>query len=1228
AFAARFQYYRYEITADVTAANGETQQGSTSLMIGEQSLILFSTVPALIEKSRKLLPEIKIENLNGKTVDKTVFYELNYIIDDGNLNEGMEWPGSTNLPTLSKLVHKGNFLSSDSLKLDVSKLNSGKYRLQLYTLDEVGDTIKAENRFILYGFTDKKPAVSSYTWLTETTLTATPGQAISIPFGTSLRRAWVLYEVNYGNKLIEQKWMRQCNSIRKYRVLFDENYKDGLTVRFTIVHAGKVHVKEVLIKAPAMKKELKPQLTVFRDKLRPGSEEHWTVAIANANKQNAELLAGMYDAALDQFVPLQWQFSPVYTPPVPRTSNWALQNWYWSNGRWHYQYPFAEETAYSIANIDFYDVPSTLVADRNPMQIRIRGMKASSTRVPGNIEVEDDNVVFAMVESPGMPEEVTRTTLQLRENFNETAFFYPQLQADTSGLFLFSFTLPESLTRWKLKLLAHSRDLFNGQSEYTFESQKELMVNMNLPRFIRQSDSWELQVSVVNLTNQAADTRVKLHIFNPLTDEPVAGFSPEIKTIRLEANGQQTLSWKIPALPAYDLVACRIEAQTAEFSDGEQRYLPILSDRMLVTESIPFAVKGETTVELTALPEGTEVKQLSLEFTANPSWTALQALPLLSVPESGTAIDLLGAWYSNTVSLQVVKSNPILKKVIQQLSARGLTEEAWISQLEKNEDLKMLVLKETPWVQAAADQTQQQRELIRLLNEQQLQNDARKYLKELSTLQNSSGGFSWMAGMPESRYITQLVAEKLQRMASESVFQNDIVGILNRALVYLDACMVSDYEQLKKADKKFTERKTITTLQLHYLTLRSAFPELEVSKSVFEAYLYYSNQICTYRHSFSIYEKALAAQFFHRTGQSTYTHQMLQSLRELAVNDPLKGMYWPRLKSGWLWNERPLSIHTRILEAFTEIQSKSNKQAEINIAATSQRKLSQNNRIATNTSDTEAMKLWLLNQKQTTHWDNRLTTLEAVMAILTTGESLLSQSPEYRFIVRTTDFQQPLLELKTENAIPGSGYFHQSLPLNTCALITESIPSAGSTTYQPDSTNDQDSDKTGSVNSRGAVYRQYFQDRDKSQQTGKELKVERRYYLQKIEEGVSTLTELEAGIQVQPGDKLISRIVLNVENDYDFVVLRDTKAASLEAVSPLSGNVFKDGLLYYRNPGDVSTSYFFHHLPRGNYVLEESYYLTHTGDFSAGLAEIQCLYAPEYGGKSAGTRINSAIDKK
>lgn len=1232
AFAARFQYYKYEITADVTAPDGETQQGITSMMIGEKSLMLFSTVPDIIEKSKKLNPSVRIENLNGATVDKTVFYELNYIPDDGKLNEGAEWPGSINQPILSKQVQKGKFLCSDSLKLDVSKLNSGKYRLLLYALDEGGDTIKAENRFILYSTTDKKPAVSSYTWLNETTITASPGKLVKIPFGTSLRRAWVLYEVNYGNKLIEQKWMRQCNSIREYRVLFDEKYRNGLTVRFTIVHAGKIHVKEVIIKAPAKKKGLKPQLTVFRDKLRPGSEEYWTVAIPKTNQPTAELLAGMYDATLDQFEPLQWQFATFYTPPVPRTSNWVLQNWYWSHGIWHYQYPFAEEAAYSIANIDFYNVPAALVTDRNSGPIFIRGMKASSTRVPGNSDqVVENDVVFAMVESPGMPEEVSRPNVKLRENFNETAFFYPQLQADTAGLFHFSFTLPESLTRWKLKLLAHSSDLFTGQSEYTFESQKELMVNMNLPRFVRQSDSWELQVSVVNLTNQAIDTRVKLQIFNPLENNPVNGFSPEIKSIRLDDKGQQTVSWNIPALSGYDLVACRIEAQTAEFSDGEQRYLPILSDRMLITESLPFVVKDESinTIELPALPEGTEVKQVSLEFTSNPAWTALQALPVLSVPESNSAIDLLGAWYSNAVSLQILKSNPVLKTVIQQLSARGLTEEAWISELEKNQDLKMLLIKETPWVQAAAEQTQQQRELIRLLNEQQLQSDARKYLKELSNLQNASGSFSWMAGMPESRYITQLVVEKLQRMETDSFIIHDIDVRLKRALAYLDACMTGDYKLIKKTDKKYKERKTIDILQLYYLTVRSAFPELEISESDLEANMYYANQISTYRHSFSIYEKALAAQYFHRTGQTTYAKQMLSSLREMAVNDPLKGMYWPRLKSGWLWNERPLSIHTRILEAFLEIQGKLYKPAEINNPVISPDKFTQNNRATTYSNETEAMKLWLLNQKQTTHWDNRLTTLEALMAVLTTGESLLSKSSDYQFKYRTTDLREPLLKLKTEPVLPGSGYFRQALQFNTSAISAEAIPASGNTIRQPSyPENIINNVQTGSNFARGAVYRQYFQDRDKSQQSGSELTVERRYFLQKIVDGIATLTEINAGTILQTGDEIISRMVLNVENDYEFVVLNDTKAASLEVKSPLSGIIFKDGLLFYRTPGDISTTYFFHHLPRGSYVLEESYYLSQKGDFSAGSAEIQCLYAPEYSGKSSGTRINSSKYKK
>jgi len=1023
-----------------------------------------------------------------------------------------------------------------------------------------------------------------------------------------------------------------------------------------LIHDGKVFHRTVEIKSPEVQKLLTPQLTVFRDKLRPGSDEQWKVTIPNVPMvpRRAELLAGMYDASLDQFMPFSWQFYPNYERAVPSAVNWDYRLSNNSQGRWQYMRPYLQGIDYSTANLEFYSASSALAGyeQRYFMRSKVeRNEGPVKTMMTGAIE--DNESVFIRGLSPGnsvMNEVVIESQavppVRIRENFNETAFFYPQLHADTAGHFTINFTLPESLTRWKLKLLAHSPDLYTGQKEYTFVSQKELMVNMNLPRFIRQSDEWELQATVVNLTDQLLHPVVKLLLLNPTTDELIEEVNLQEQSLRLEGKGQSQVRWKIPSLLRHDLVVCRIEARSGSFSDGEQRYLPILSDRILVTESVPFVVQeGKTTeVQLSNLPSTAEIKQISLEFTANPAWTALYALPLLSVPESDNAIDLLGAWYSGAVGLKLLQANPIIKKIFKELALKELTEGTFQSQLEKNPDLKMMVLKATPWLLDAANQTHQQRELIRLLDEPLLRTNLTINLEKLRKLQLPSGAFAWMAGMPENRYITQLVTEKLVRINRDSIYSGDLMNLIRSSIGYLDSKLAEDFEHLKRWNRNYKENKTISTLQLHYMTLRALLPEVEVTASTLEAYLYFNDQIIRYRHSFPAYEKAFAAQYLHRSGQTVHASQLLRSLREQSVSDPLKGMYWPRLRAGWMWNERPLTIHTRILEAITELEGSS--------------------------SATEQMKAWLLNQKHTTSWDSRLTTLEAVMALLNSGEPWLSKTQNYSFQTGAktqpaavnqmtmkasgTSARFPLTTLKTESPLPGSGYFRATLPADVNLLCVKQL------------SNETSHLQVLTAPARGALYRQSLQQIDQLKASGKELSVSRSYYymatdktlipiplnpalrtdavssdVKNMEMLVSTEGSLPTGaagsdkksmemshptsLTLKPGDKIISRLIITAAHDFEYVVLRDNKSATLEAVNPMSGCEFKEGLLLYRSAGDQSTDYYIEHLPRGKYILEESYYLTHAGDFSSGVAQIQCLYAAEYTGNSTGTRLKISV---
>lgn len=1188
----RLSYFSFSIEADLTSLHGETQSGITTIHVGERTLILTPELPAMIDKDKAGAVKIKALALNGQELSKNINYQL---FAHPASKSFAEAEAKKEEKTRGNLVLQGVVTSTDSLRIHWSTLSSGNYSLIATTLDTNNDTVKTETDFILFSEKDKKPAVKSYTWQHTPTLKAIPGSVVPVRFGTSVKNARVLFEVLNGETTVEQKWIRMSNQIKTFKVQVKELNSTGMTVRFTLVRDGKAYHKTVTISAPTPDKHLKPVLSVFRDKLQPGANETWTVRIPEALSLNksAELLASMYDASLDKFVPHSWDFDPGFRYFQLFTPDWDYLRAYPSTGYWNYRTPSIRENYYTTPTLYFYNTPIALAGSSGyyiARQHRIMSDKAIATQ--GIVKEESEDALYSLavltsslnekviVENANHTETVSDDgqPVKLRENFNETVFFYPQLYADTAGNFNFSFTLPESLTRWKLNLLAHTADLYAGTANHTVVSQKELMVEMNLPRFVRQGDNWLLQASVVNLTDSALTGSVQFQLMDPVSDTLITAFEPQ--QFQLAAQRTQAVSWEVPSLTTYDLVVCRIEARSGTFSDGEMRYLPVLSDRIPVTESVPFMIQqGETKeISFTTRPEDESIKQVSLEFTARPIWTAIQALPVLASPESDNTVDLLGAWYSAAISRKLVATVPELTTVFRQLTARGIKDEALVSKLEQNKELHLLLLKATPWLRDAAHQTEQLRQLQRILDVHQQAGLEKNVLAKLRMLQVPSGAFVWMQGMSESRYITQLLVEKMERLYHDPHYDTKeaLRPLLTKAIEYLDDKLAEDFARLKKHTPTYREIQTISVLQVHYLTLRATFKEFEIKPTGKEAFDYYGNQIQRYSSRFPLYSKALAAQYFHRTNQPRPASDLLRSLKEMAVKDKNKGMYWAKNTSSWIWHERPLSIHTRLLETFNETGG--------------------------NENELEMMKLWLLNQKRAQSWNNRLTTLEAVMALVTTGERWMGNTNTYTFTANNTHV------VPTDN-IPGSGYSNTSLE-KTVKSIT--IQSAATNSPAP---------------AWGALYRQSLQRLDKVQASGKELSIRREYYLQHQQGTTKTLEELSAANTLEIGDRIISRLVITAAENYEYVVLKDNKAAALEVANQLSSYTYNNGLAYYRSPGDAATEYFFDYLPKGTYILEEEYYLSQSGDFSAGNAAIQCMYAPEYTSFSAGSRWNIKVKK-
>lgn len=1182
------QAYRYTITIDATDSKGESQQTIAHLSVSEQSLFIMADVPELLNKQDTARLKVSTQNIAGEKIHKSIRYQLFSLKETTDYREKLK---SDTAFTTDKLMTEGTFdTQSAHLALQLNKYPSGRYKLIFTTDDKHGNPVESEHIFILYDKKDKRPPVKTYVWLPETQFESLPGEKINIHFGTSVKCAHVLMEVKYGNELISSKWIRMNNNIRTFSIPFAERHRSGITISFTFVRDEKLFQETVYVTEKIIEKKLTPKLTVFRDKLLPGEAATWTVNIPEvaAKGKIAELLAGMYDASLDELKPHQWEFNPVYRRAFPGSYNWnTYQKYPYSNPVFITKEDRAIPGLFS-PDVNWFGLSLGYAYVDGPLFYSV-ATKSNRNRAAGEV-VEILNVVEDDVEATqdAKMEETTLQSVQstqpprIRSNFNETVFFYPHLQGDKSGNYQFSFTMPESLTRWNLKMLAHTKDLYFGQEEAQLITQQDLMVQLNMPRFVRQSDKLTLQASLVNLSDKALKANVKLTFIDPTTDQPVLLNDTNMVAVDVPADGKPlTLSWDVNGFDQYEWLICKVVADAGNFSDGEQRYLAILPDKVLVTESYPVFIGNEATKKfkfdsIQSIINKVDTRQLTFEFSANPVWYAIQALPALAEPKNENAVDYFIAWYVNALAGNILLDNPRIKTIFEQIKQ---TEPGSIqSALNKNQELKNILLEETPWLTEAKNETEQQQRIALLFDLNQQEQLKSRYLDKLSTLQLPNGAFSWFDGMGESRWVTQFIAEGLLK-AREFTDINIINRMLGPAMNYLEGQITKDYLQVKKQVKDYEKKMNINSLQLHFLSLRTKINAPEISADSKEAMVFYIKETEQYYNKFGLYDKALAAMILHHANKPVAVDAIIKSLKENSLRTTDKGMYWSKNTAGYRWNERPISVQVKLMEAF--------------------------NLVPGNETELALMKTWLLRQKQTQQWESPVASVNAIYALTGIGNNLLNNKQSFSITAGKKTFD-------TNQGIPGTGYIKQTLAKEDIKVgITISrvnLPEAASPAW-------------------GALYWQYYQDMDKVRSSGSALQVEKQLFVERIVDNRKTLfpingQNVNATLQsIQKGDKVIARMVVTTDRNLEFVVLKDNRAANLEPVNQLSGCSWKEGVVYYRTVKDASTQYFFSHLPKGTYVFEDEYFVNATGNFSGGTASIQCLYAPEFVGVGKGERV-------
>ena len=1176
--------YTYTITMDVTDTRGETQSSDTQISIGDIPFILsINNLPDIINRDSISTVTIEAVNLNRNPVVVSGTYKVYSLKpkDAGKLdNEQAGW-------VQDKLLIESKFESGKEINLSKLKsLASGRYRM-IATTQHAEDYL---TDFTLFTYNDKRPPIPVYQWLVPVKTECAVGEKAQIIYGSSAKEVHVLYEIFTGRdaKRLSVSRFVLNNENRKIEIPFLESYGDGILISFTFIKDTKVFSETVNIlrKQPNQKLDLK--MEVFRDRLLPGQKEEWKISVKDADKKTgvlSELLAVMYDASLDKIYRHDWSFRPVrniYLPGlfVGQGNEFST---FFRNLTVNYKYINVPGFSFDNFNWFGFSISGYNVLRNSMAGSAVRYMEQRVFRQTPSINetaADMNEVVTVGYGTMTKVDEVqgeTEAPVQIRQNFNETAFFYPQLKTNEAGETLISFTVPESNTTWKFMGLAHTKDLKFGQIVKEAISQKKLMVAPNVPRFIRESDHTTITTNISNLSDSALSGTVSIEFFDPSNDRPTIVVPEDSRPFTVEAGKTVAVSWAFDVPAGVDLTAMKIVAKTANFSDGEQHLIPVLPNRMMVTESLPLNISGGQTRRFSfdRMENNSPTLQshrLTLEFTNNPVWYAVQALPSLTTPQSDNVLSWFGAYYANSVAVRVAKSTPRIKQIIEVWHAASLQGMSLQSNLEKNQELKAILLEETPWVMQAGNETEMMQKLSLLFDINRTDYLNNQALDKLRSLQTESGGWTWFKGMNPSVSITQWILYGLKETG-----ETGVKDLQEKAIRFIDSEFKRYYDNYKKSIKSSNPSgrdvaRNISTYVLEYLFVRSLYKDIPLGETEEAAKFYTSIVEKNWASIPDLYGRAIAALFLQRTGKPDIARAIVKSLREHASRKPDLGMFWANSRAYSFFFNNAIANQTFIMKAFYETGASSQEMDE--------------------------MKLWLLKQKQTQEWESLPGLVSTIQILLQTGSNWLEDEG------RTT-IQLGNQTLDTSGGDAGTGYIKRVFDAQDITPDMSRI------------TVTQENDVPG----WGALFWQYFENLDKIEAAKTGLNVEKSLFVEQTTSTGKILSPITEDTPLKVGDKAVVRLVVRSDRDYEYVLLKDMRASCFEPVEQLSGTRWAQGTVYYQSPRDASMNYYFYNLPRGTYVFEYPLYVTSEGNYSNGITTIQCLYAPEFISHTSGGRV-------
>ena len=1156
------RYYSFDIETQVTSLAGETQEGSFSVPLSEHPTVFYTTVPEKIEKKDSLLLTLNYQNNAGKAIDGVAKVQL---------GAGKAWQTCA--------VNK-------AISFSLSVLSTGRQQLVAICGN---DTIR--ELFLVYDVNATKVPVDTLDWFNQRDfIFDADHQQARIQIGTSAPQQHIVYTIATNDSVMEQGAFDIKNEVFTHVVSYKPEYKKGVLITYAWVKNDVCYTHSASIVRPLPDKKLDVAWKTFRNRLTPGQKEEWTLTVSKDKKKiaRAQILASMYDKSLDEIVGHQFYFNPRlgYTLPY---MYWVKL--YYNSSTLYGEQPFKplhtpnldfttfkvdrEVAVSSYSNVKirgrsklYYEETKEIVpgatrvmsaktmAQPEMMAVALEGSVAGSQLYGYRTSGEDNATSDANSNKVGSNKEANamKNALETRRNFAETAFFYPNIQTNEEGEASFTFTLPESVTTWKFMAFAHDKDMNYGFLTDEAVAQKTVMIQPNMPRFLRIGDKGVLSSQLSNMSLKAIKGVATLEVIDPETQKMLYS---QNKKYALGAQATQGLDFNFDTSQWPSLVIIRCVASGKGFSDGEQHYVPILSDSEWVTNSTTFTLtKPQTKTINTAslFASDSQKKQLTIEYTQNPAWLSILSLPSIAEPKDNNAIDIAASLYANITARAILNASPNIKNVLEIWRNNPTKESPLTSALEQNAELKSLVLAETPWVLEADKETMQRQQLINYFDESQIDYRLKQQTDALQRLQTTQGGFAWYPGMMPNGYVTTVVSELLGRLNQRNLIDNDLKIVFDKGLRYIERDLTKRLKELENSVVGKYNTYYLHETIAHYLYVHAlGDSQKQSSKVVSDDYLF--TKILRQSKELTIYGKAKVAYALYKRRANnaqylTKAKELLNSIKEYSVYNEEKGRFFNTYKAPYSWLDGRVPTQVAAIELLQTMA----QEDEQTIAQ---------------------MQQWLVQTYRSLRKQSALNAVDVAYVLVGNKKDAmqlenLTQAPAIKINNN---------RVEAAKASAGLGYVKVSQLVNNPPVVTI--------------------EKNDNTTSWGAVYAQFEQKITNVSAATSGLSIRRDVFFNGKEAN---------NVSFKKGDKITIKITINADKDYNFVEVSDKRAACLEPTLQLSG--YQQGA--YCSMKDNATHYFFDRLSKGTHELTATYYIDKEGAFQSGTCVVQCLYAPEF----------------